>query len=40
MPSWILFYITPEVRIPVEMVQFLSKLLLNHRFLVVYHDFH
>jgi len=29
---------TPEVGIPVEMIQFLSKLLLN-RFLAVHHDF-
>jgi len=31
---------TPKLRIPVEMVQFLLKLLLKQRFLAVYHDFH
>jgi len=31
---------TPKLEIPVEMVQFLLKLLLNQRFLAVYHDFH
>jgi len=31
---------TPKFGIPVEMVQFLLKLLLNRRFLAVYHDFH
>jgi len=31
---------TPELGIPVEMVQFLLDLLLNQRFLAVYHDFH
>ena len=30
----------PKLRIPVEMVQFLEKLLLNQRLLAVYHDFH
>ena len=29
---------TPKLGIPVEMVQFLLKLLLNQRFLAVYHD--
>jgi len=31
---------TPELRIPVEMVQFLLKRLLKQRFLAVYHDCH
>jgi len=31
---------TPKLGIPVEMVQFLLKLLLKQRFLAVYHDFH
>jgi len=31
---------TPKLEIPVEMVQFLLKLLLKHRFLAVYHNFH
>jgi len=31
---------TPELGIAVEMVQFLLKLLLNQKFLAVYHDFH
>jgi len=31
---------TPKLRIPVEMVQFLLKLLLKQRFLAVHHDFH
>jgi len=31
---------TPKLGIPVEMVQFPLKLLLNQRFLAVYHDFH
>jgi len=31
---------TPKFGIPVEMVQFLSKLLLKQTFLAVYHDFH
>ena len=31
---------TSKLGIPVEMVQFLLKLLLNKRFLAVYHDFH
>jgi len=31
---------TPKLRIPVEMVQFLMKLLLKQRILAVYHDFH
>jgi len=31
---------TPKLGIPVEMVQFLLKLLLNQRFLAAYHDFH
>ena len=31
---------TPKLGIPVEMVQFLLKLLLNQRFLAVYHHFH
>jgi len=39
MPSWIIFYINPKLGIPVEMVQFLLKLLFNKRFLAVYHDF-
>ena len=30
---------TPKLGIPVEMVQFLSKLLLKQRFLAVYHVF-
>jgi len=31
---------TPKLRIPVELVQFLLKLLLKQRFLAVHHDFH
>ena len=31
---------TPKLGIPVEMVQFLLKLLLKQRFLAVHHDFH
>jgi len=31
---------TPKLGIPVELVQFLLKLLLKQRFLAVYHDFH
>jgi len=31
---------TPKLGIPVEMVQFLSKLLLKQNFFAVYHDFH
>jgi len=31
---------SPKLGIPVEMVQFLLKLLLNQRFPAVYHDFH
>jgi len=31
---------TIKLGIPVEMVQFLSKLLLKQRFLAVHHDFH
>jgi len=31
---------TPKLGIPVEMVQFLLKLLLKQIFLSVYHDFH
>jgi len=35
------FYITFfELGIPIEMVQFLMKLLLKQRILAVYHDFH
>jgi len=33
-------YQTRKLGIPVEMVQFHLKLLLNHISLVVYHDFH
>jgi len=41
MPSWIIFSDhTSKLGIPVEMVQFLLKLLLKQRFLAVYHDFH
>ena len=35
-----LLHHTPNLGIPVEMVQFLLKLLLNQRFLAVHHDFH
>jgi len=31
---------TPNLGIPVEMVQFLSKLLFKQIILAVYHDFH
>jgi len=31
---------TPKLGIPVEMVQFLLKLLLKQRFIAVHHDFH
>jgi len=31
---------TPKLGSPVEMVQFLLKLLLKQRFLAVHHDFH
>jgi len=31
---------TPKLGIPVEMVQFILKLLLKQRFLAVHHDFH
>jgi len=31
---------TPKMGIPVDMVQFLLKLLLKQRFLAVHHDFH
>jgi len=31
---------TPKLGIPVEMVQYLFKLLLKQRILAVYHDFH
>ena len=41
MPNWIIFlHHTPKLGIPVEMVQFLLKLLLNQSFLAVHHDFH
>jgi len=33
-------YHTPKLGIAVEMVQFLSKLLLKQVILAVYHDFH
>jgi len=40
-PNWTIFYITlSNLGIPVEMVQFLMKLLLKQRFLAVHHDFH
>jgi len=39
--NWIIFlHHTPKLGIPVEMVQFLMKLLLNERILAVYHDLH
>jgi len=39
--NWIIFlHHTLKVEIPVEMVQFLLKLLLKHTFLAVHHDFH
>ena len=31
---------SPKLRIPVEMIQFLMKLLLKQRIFAVYHDFH
>ena len=31
---------TPKLGIPIEMVEFLLKLLLNQRFIAVHHDFH
>jgi len=41
MSNWIVFlHHTPKLGIPIEMVQFLLKLLLKQRFLVVHHDFH
>ena len=41
MSNWIIFlHHTPKLGIPVEMVQFLLKLLLNQSFLAVHHDFH
>jgi len=33
-------HLAPKLGIPVEMVQFLLKLLLNQKFLAVHHDFH
>jgi len=40
--KWITFasFSSPKLRIPVELVQFLMKLLLKQRILAVYHDFH
>jgi len=40
MSNWIIFYITLKLGIPVEMIQFLLKLLLKQIFLAVHHDFH
>jgi len=31
---------TPKLRFPVEMVRFFFKLLLKHKILAVYHDYH
>jgi len=40
MSNWIIFlHHTPKLGIPVEMVQFLLKLLLKY-FFAVHHDFH
>jgi len=39
MPSWIIFYHILKLGIPVDMVQFLLKLLLKQRFLAVCDDF-
>jgi len=39
--NWIIFlHRAPNLGIPVEMVQFLMKLLLKQRILAVHHDFH
>jgi len=41
MSNWIIFlHHTLKLGIPVEMVEFLLKLLLKQIFLAVYHDFH
>ena len=39
-PIGSLLHHTPKLGIPVEMLQFLMKLLLKQRILAVYHDFH
>jgi len=41
MSNWIIFLHHPlKLGIPIEMLQFLLKLLLKQRFYAVHHDFH